>query len=64
MKVVEKIQAVINTMENVTVAGPENWNKMLGCWQTLRDAKKELMEHETDDASVQQRDPEDAAGTV
>ena len=64
MNAIEKIQIVQNTMEQVSVAGPDNWNRMLGCWQTLQEVKKELMKHENADPSVQQRDPEDAAAAV
>jgi hypothetical protein len=44
MNAIEKIQIVQNTMEQVSVAGPDNWNRMLGCWQTLQEVKKELIE--------------------
>lgn len=44
MNAIDKIQAVLNTMETVSVAGQANWNKMLGCWQTLQEVKKELIE--------------------
>ena len=64
MNTVEKIQAVINTLEKVPVAGNENWNRMLGCWQTLQEIKKELMTIESADSTVQQRDTENAAGAV
>ena len=64
MNNIEKIKAVQNTMAQVSVAGPENWNRMLGCWQTLEEVKKELMEHESTDAPVQQRDSENAADPV
>lgn len=43
MNAIEKIQMVQNTMEQVSVAGPDNWNRMLGCWQTLQEVKKELI---------------------
>ncbi len=42
--IIVKIQAVQNTLEQVSVTGAENWNKMLGCWQTLQEVKKELIE--------------------
>ena len=43
MNTIEKIQAVQNTLEKVSVAGAENWNRMLGCWQTLQEVKKEMI---------------------
>lgn len=64
MNAIEKIQAVQNTVEQVSVAGPDNWNRMLGCWQTLQEVKKELMKHENTDPPVRERDPEDPADTV
>ena len=67
MEVIKKIQAVQNTLEKVSVAGPENWNRMLGCWQalqTLQEVEKELMNHESADPAVQQRNTEDAAAAV
>ena len=39
MNTIEKIQAVQNTMDDVAVAGHENWNRMLACWQTLQEMK-------------------------
>lgn len=44
MNTIEKIQAVQNTMEQVCVAGHDNWNRMLGCWQTLEAVKREMIE--------------------
>ena len=64
MNTIEKIQAVQNTIEQVSVAGHENWNMMLGCWQTLQEVKKELMEHEANETALRERDPENTAGTV
>lgn len=64
MNAIKKIQAVENTMEQVAVAGHENWNRMLACWQALQEVKKELMEHEANEAAVRERNQEDAAGTV
>ena len=45
MNTIEKIEAVQNTLDSVSVARAENWNKMLGCWQTLQEVKKELIEN-------------------
>lgn len=64
MNAIEKVQAVQNTMEQVSVSGHENWNRMLACWQALEHVKKELMEHASANAAVQQRNPEDTASTV
>ena len=64
MNTIEKIQAVQNTIEQVSVAGHENWNMMLGCWQTLQEVKKELMENEANETALRERNPEDTAGTV
>lgn len=64
MNAIEKIQVVQNTVEQVSVAGHENWNRMLACWQVLQEVKKELMEHEANEAAVRERNQEDAAGTI
>lgn len=63
MNTIEKIGAVKNTMARVSVAGPENWDRMLGCWQMLGQVEEEL-KHESTDAPVQQRDSENAADPV
>lgn len=64
MNTIDKIQAVLNTLDQITVAGHENWNMLLGCWQTLQEVKKEMMRHETDGTALQQRNPEDTADSV
>ena len=64
MNAIKKIQAVQNTMDNTTVAGHDNWNRMLACWQALEEVKKELMKNETNEASLRERDPKNTAGTV
>lgn len=64
MNTIEKIQAVQNTMNDVTVAGHENWNRMLGCWQTLQEMKEEMIAHETNETALRERDQENTAGTV
>jgi hypothetical protein len=64
MNTIEKIQAVQNTMEDVAVAGHENWNRMLACWQTLQEVKKEMMEREANETALRERDTENTAGTV
>lgn len=64
MTTIEKVNAVANTIDQVAVAGHENWSMMLGCWQTLQDVKKELIENEANKTSVRERDQEDTAGTV
>jgi hypothetical protein len=64
MTTIEKVNAVANTIDKVAVAGHENWNKMLACWQTLQDVKKELIENEANKTSVRERDQENAADTV
>lgn len=63
MNTIEKVIAVRNTLEKVSVAGPENWDRMLGCWQLLGQVEEEL-KHESTDAPVQQRDSADAADPV
>lgn len=60
MNVIQKIQAVQNTMEQVAVAGPDNWNKMLGCWQTLEKAKKELIDDASKHENERQTDQAEA----
>lgn len=42
MNTVEKVQAVINTLNKVTVSGYNNMSHLLGCIQTLDQVKKEL----------------------
>lgn len=42
MNAVESIQAVINTLNVVSVSGVENMNRMLGSIQTLARVKEEL----------------------
>lgn len=64
MTKLEKIQAVLNTLDQLTVSGHENWNMLLGCWQTLQEVKKEMMNDAGSDTSVQQRDSEGAADSV
>lgn len=64
MNAIEKVNAVANTIDQVAVAGHENWSMMLGCWQTLQDVKKELIENEANETALRERDQEDTAGTV
>lgn len=64
MTTIDKIAAVANTIDQVPVAGHENWNMMLGCWQTLQEVKKELMEHEANETALRERNQENTAGTV
>ena len=64
MTTIEKIEAVANTIEQVAVAGHENWSMMLGCWHTLQGVKKEMMEREANETALRERDPENTAGTV
>lgn len=64
MNTAEKIQAVKNTLALVSVAGPENWDRMLGCWQTLTQVEKELKEDESGKTTLQERDSEDTAAAV
>lgn len=64
MNTIEKIEAVANTIDKVAVAGHENWNMMLGSWQTLQEVKKEMMEREANETALRERDQENTAGTV
>ena len=64
MNTAEKIQAVKNTLASVSVAGPENWDRMLGCWQTLTQVEKELKEYESGETSIPERNTEDAATAI
>lgn len=64
MNTIEKIEAVANTIDQVAVAGHENWNMMLGSWQTLQEVKKEMMEREANETALRERDQENTAGTV
>ena len=64
MTTTEKVNAVANTIDQVAVAGHENWSMMLGCGQTLQEVKKELMEREANETAVRERDPENTAGTI
>lgn len=38
----ERIQAVISTLNQITVSGYDNMNRLLGCMQTLTQIKDEL----------------------
>ena len=42
MNITESIQAVINTLNAVSVSGVENMNRMLGSIHTLAEVKAEL----------------------
>ena len=42
MQTCERIQAVINTLNQITVSGYDNMNKLLGSMQTLTQIKNEL----------------------
>ena len=44
MQTCERIQAVINTLNQITVSGYDNMNKLLGSMQTLTQIKNELSE--------------------
>lgn len=62
MSAIEKIQAVQNTLEKVAVAGHDSWNKMLGCWQTLEEVKKELIYNASKNESECATDQTEAGG--
>ena len=62
MTKIQKIQAVQNSMAQVSVAGPDNWNKMLGCWQTLEAVKKELIDNASQNESERAADQTETAG--
>lgn len=64
MTTIEKVNAVANTIDQVAVAGHENWSMMLGCWQTLQEIKKELMQIEAEKTAHEQRDQENTADPV
>ena len=49
MNAIEKIKAVINALNAITVSGKRNLDMLLGSIQTLEQAVKEL-EAKTDDA--------------
>lgn len=64
MDIIQNIQAVINTLEKVSVSGSENWERMLACRQHLQKIQKEMMTNADTDTSIQQRDPENTADSV
>ena len=41
-KTTDRVQAVIDALDKVTVRGHENWNIMLGSLQTLAAIKRDL----------------------
>lgn len=49
MDIIEKIEAIQRTLSGVSASGPENWNRLLGCWQTLDEMKDELNEQEAEE---------------
>jgi hypothetical protein len=62
MNTIQKIQAIQNTMNQVAVAGHDNWNKMLGCWQTLEEVKKELIDNASKHENERAADQTEAGG--
>jgi hypothetical protein len=58
------INAVINTLEGVSVSGSDNWSKMLGCVQALRQVCEELKEDGSGKTAEQSGDPEAGTGAV
>ena len=49
MNIIKKIEAIQLTLSRVSAAGPENWNRLLGCMQALDEVKEELTETETEE---------------
>lgn len=64
MNAIDRLNAVINTLEGVCVKGSDNWSKMLGCVQVLRQVCEELKKDGSGKTAEQSGDPEADAGTV
>ena len=64
MNKIEYLNAVINTLEQVSVSGSENWNKMLGCVNVLKQVCEELKKDGSGKTAEQGGDPEADAGAV
>ena len=48
-EIVKKIEAIQRTLSGVSVSGPDNWNRLLGCMQALDEVREELTELETEE---------------
>lgn len=64
MDKVERLNAVIHTLEKVSVSGTENWDRMLGCVQVLRQVCEELKKDGSGKTAEQSGDPEADAGAI
>lgn len=64
MNKLESLNAVIATLEKVSVSGSENWDRMLGCVQVLRQVCEELKRDGSGKTAEQSGDPEADAGAV
>ena len=64
MDKVKLLDAVIATLEKVSVSGSENWDRMLGCVQVLRQVCEELKRDGSGKTAEQSGDPEADAGAV
>lgn len=64
MNIGERLQQIRKTLELVKAEGPENWNRLLGCWQALEQLEREVRENESAGTAVQQRNTEAAAAGV
>lgn len=64
MNVLTYLEAVLHTLEQVSVSGAENWNKMLGCVQALSEVRKELESNGSGDTAETEQHTEADAGTV
>jgi hypothetical protein len=47
-----KIQAVINTLDSVTVNGFDNMDRMVGCMKVLADVREQLKAAEVQDGNA------------
>ena len=64
MSQIERLNSVIYTLEKVSVSGTENWDRMLGCVQVLRQVCEELKRDGSGKTAEQSGDPEAEAGAV
>ena len=64
MDKIEYLNAVINTLEKVSVSGSGNWDRMLGCVQVLKQVCEELKKDGSGKTAKQSGDPEAGAGAV
>ena len=45
-ELIEKITAVLNTLDSIEIKGAKNLDAMLGCMQTLHEVRRQLLKQE------------------